>query len=128
MLCASFNELRSNLEKRGGRIRAPRSFTNFEDFVSQCEMVYVEYKEPPFTLSNRQMGSAHIKDRLDCAMSNLDWRGNFAKAQVFKLEPMGSDHSPLVIFFDNVDGFAPKSFKFELMWLEHEKHEKMMLF
>lgn len=115
-----FNELRSNLEKTSGRLRSLRSFVDFDDFVEECELVDLELKGPLFTWSDRQMGSAHIKERLDRVMSNLIWRELHAKALVFVLEPMGSDFSPLMLFFDHSNGYALRSFKFEMMWLENE--------
>lgn len=75
-----FNEIRSNSEKEGGRVRSLRSFDDFENFIDEANLIDLGYKGPKFTWSNRQMDGDHIKERLDRALGNLTWRELYDKA------------------------------------------------
>lgn len=115
-----FNELRSNFEKKGGRIRPLCSFLDFESFISDSDFIDLEFKGPMFTWSNNQMDGSHIMERIDRALCNPAWREMFERAQLIHLEPLGSDHSPLILMTRCVEKKSKRSFKFELMWLDHE--------
>lgn len=58
-------------------------------------------------------------ERLDRTLCNLSRRESFGNAQLIVLEPLGYDHSPLLLFPKFVGCHTKKSFKFELMWPEH---------
>lgn len=51
---------------------------------------------PKFTLTNKRMGKAHIKERLDKAIGNVAGRICFAEAVFPILTAGGSDHSPIL--------------------------------
>lgn len=46
---------------------------------------------------NNRAGADFIKERLDRALCNLDWRLTFLEVEVFALPVVGSDHNPLLL-------------------------------
>ncbi|KAH7861692.1 hypothetical protein Vadar_029377 [Vaccinium darrowii] len=73
-----------------------------------------------FTWTNNQEGEANIRERLDRAMANVEWRRKFPKAQVFHDVIFGSDHCPLIIDLCVPLKKIPRLFKFESMWSTHQ--------
>lgn len=59
------------------------------------------------------MGDQHIKERLDRAVGNRVFCDHFHNAQVFHLDPIGSDHSPILVNLNFKDNRTSRSFKFE---------------
>lgn len=68
-LCfGDFNELLSNSEKAGGRIRSEATFWDFQDFIEECNLWDMGAKGLHFTWSNHKENEAHIMERLDRAL------------------------------------------------------------
>jgi hypothetical protein len=63
------------------------------------------------------MGRANIKERLDRAVANLEWRSMCPKASVKHLPMIASDHAPLIINSYEDDSTGPKPFRFEEAWI-----------
>ncbi|KAF7842396.1 reverse transcriptase [Senna tora] len=114
-----FNDLAAQSEKLGGRISSSRRFINLQTFLFDCELVDLGFKGPKFTCSNGQLDWRHVKERHDRALCNLAFRRGFQKVQVLHLDKVGSDHCPLLLILEFCETKAPRSFKFEAIWLEH---------
>lgn len=67
---------------------------------------------------NQRSGDDLVKERLDRALCNLDWRLNFPKAEVFAIPAVGSDHSPLILTFVAIPCRRHRSFIFESFWTQ----------
>ena len=52
---------------------------------------------PKSTWSNKRKGLAHIKERLDKAVGNIEWRNRFPKA-IFSVLTKGSSHHSPILF------------------------------
>ena len=74
-----------------------------------------------FTWSNNREGDELVKERLDRATSNLNWRLQFPEAEVYALPAIDFDHSPLLLSTFKVQKQRRKSFSFEAFWLEDEE-------
>ncbi|KAF7822290.1 reverse transcriptase [Senna tora] len=98
-----FNDILSNAEKSGGRIRSTGSLLEFQNLVFDCDWVDLGFKGSMFTWSNKQLEHEEIKERLDRCFCNLVARELFQNAQVINLEAIGSDHSPLIVDLNIVD-------------------------
>ncbi|CAA7037519.1 unnamed protein product [Microthlaspi erraticum] len=48
MMCEDFNEIVSNAEKWGGRLRAQSSFRDFKQIMNICDMKDIQHKETEF--------------------------------------------------------------------------------
>ncbi|KAF7831683.1 reverse transcriptase [Senna tora] len=120
-LClGDFNEICSPIEKFGGRSRSDRSYNRFQNFIYDCSLMDMSFQGAQFTWSNKQLGEAHIKERIDRALCTNAFCAAFPKAQVFHHEPIGSDHCPLVVHFAYEDIKTPRVFKFEQAWVHNE--------
>ncbi|KAF7838884.1 reverse transcriptase [Senna tora] len=91
-----------------------------------CGLFDLEYKGPFFTWSNERPGDAHVKERLDRALGNVGLLCSFPKAQVFVNDPIGSDHSPLIVDLNFSDSKSERVFKFEMFWLDHPGYKEVM--
>ncbi|KAL7231768.1 hypothetical protein ACSBR2_009911 [Camellia fascicularis] len=60
-------------------------------------------------------------ERLDRALSNVEWRTRFPKAAVRTLPRTYSDHSPLVVYTQGMHTLNPskRPFRFEAAWMTH---------
>ncbi|KAF7823513.1 reverse transcriptase [Senna tora] len=114
-----FNELSSPAEKVGGKEVRARSLLRFHSFLNDCNLMDVSFNGSKFTWTNKQIGDAHVKERLDRAVCNVSFREVFQRAQLIHQDFIGSDHCPIVLFFDFKDKKTLWCFKFEQMWTEH---------
>lgn len=91
-----------------------------------CGLVDLEYHGMRYTWSNNQLGGKYIKERLDRALGNLCFLENFPKSVIFNLEPIGSDHSPVIFYSTFNDRRTPKVFKFESFWIDHPGYHEFI--
>lgn len=68
---------------------------------------------------NNCQGGDLVKERLDRALCNTDWRLTFPAAEVLALPAIGSDHSPLLLYTKAQKTQPSKPFFFEAYWLQH---------
>ncbi|KAK6126675.1 hypothetical protein DH2020_039583 [Rehmannia glutinosa] len=81
-----------------------------------------------FTWTNGQADERNIMERLDRAFANEQWKSLFVFYQVQHLFRTKSDHCPVAVEFDVANRRQAHNrkrkcriFRFERMWLEHEK-------
>ncbi|KAH7853442.1 hypothetical protein Vadar_002449 [Vaccinium darrowii] len=116
-LCVGdFNEVGSIWEKQGGEACKRSRVERFQQLLSDCEMMDLEFKGPAYTWSNNQGWAGNIRERLDRAVANIEWRSLYPYAQVFHDLLLGSDHCPLIINVCIPLKKVPYQFKFESMW------------
>ncbi|KAH7839217.1 hypothetical protein Vadar_001340 [Vaccinium darrowii] len=127
-LCVGdFNEVGFVTEKQGGAECSSGRIEKFQSVMSECALLDLDFKGNAFTLSNNQIGNACVRERIDRAMANLEWRHKFSCAQVFHEVILGSDHCPLIINCDVPLQKVPKLFKFESMWATHPNCEPVIV-
>lgn len=69
------NNIASNAEKEGRRPRPAYLIRAFNNFLTQCRFIDLESKGCSYTCwSNHQPGEAHVKERLDRAVENMEWK------------------------------------------------------
>lgn len=76
-------------------------------------------------------GDTYIRERLDRAVANVEWRGLFPLVHVKNGDPYHSDHRPVII---DTDSHRPwqrghregNSFRFEANWLQEEDCAKVV--
>ncbi|KAK4252766.1 hypothetical protein QN277_014312 [Acacia crassicarpa] len=118
LVVGDFNDLLSQSEKEGGNPRAMRKIINFQGFLSDCNLMDLEFKGSQFTWCNKRDG-AIVRERLDRALGNVEFRDTFHHAVVFHVDPVGSDHHALVVDCCHHEEKAPKVFRFEANWVHH---------
>lgn len=109
-LCVGdYSEIGSVWEKQGGAVCSSSRIENFQNVISNCALMDLEFKGNVFTWSNNQVGEANIRERINTAMANVEWRQRFPKAQVFHDIVLGSDHCPLILNLNIPLKKVPKS-------------------
>ena len=96
LLAGDFNDLLHNDEKVGGPLRWKGSFLSFRSFVSQNGLWDLQH----FCNDLSWRGTRYnhlIHSKLDRAMANVAWSESFP-SEYLNFE--GSDHRPVLIFFD----------------------------
>ncbi|KAL7230598.1 hypothetical protein ACSBR2_008963 [Camellia fascicularis] len=68
------------------------------DRINNCNLIDLGSVGPRLTWTNNRQGLANSIERLDRAMSNHQWRALFPEGTVRTLPRTYSDHSPLVVY------------------------------
>ena len=82
---------------------------------------------PSFTWSNKRKRFAHIKERLDKAVVNIEWQNMFPEASLIVLTAGGSDHSPIYLSTHPKNPRLPRPFRFHNMWLREVDCENLII-
>jgi hypothetical protein len=116
-LCmGDFNEILLQVDKKGGRPFSTSSSNGFNSLVNQQGLIDLGFSGNPYTWTNKRQNFANIKERLDRAFSNSEWRSTFPKASVYHFPATTSDHNPIILNTNGIDSSSPKPFRFEAMW------------
>ncbi|KAK6164533.1 hypothetical protein DH2020_001397 [Rehmannia glutinosa] len=126
-----YNEIMWLHEKKGGNLKSWQDMEQFRTVVGECELSDLGFSGHRFTWTNGRSGEDNIQERLDRVLANETWKNIFPSWRVSHLHRVKSDHTPLLVNFDNVDrcfshNRRKKKFRFEKMWLEHQDCEKIV--
>ncbi len=116
LCCGDFNCIVSQAEKKGGRSFVESSKEELRNFLGNCNLIDLGFKGNSFTWTNKRMGRDNIKERLDRAVANVEWKRLFPKATIKHLPMLSSNHAPLVINSHEDIPNGPKPFRFEEAW------------
>ncbi|XP_071939954.1 uncharacterized protein [Coffea arabica] len=97
VMVGDFNDLLSNGEKWGGRVRAESSFKDFYSFIRDNELLDIGYKGLPRTWSNYWEGEGEVKERLDRGLCSAGWLQRFDRVVCTHIENDASDHAILMV-------------------------------
>ena len=122
-----FNAILHSSEKQS---RFPPPFKQMDEFrmtLESCNLVDLGFIGYKYTWNNKRPGAANTRQRLDRAMANAGWRGEFPASTVTHLFSHASDHRPLMLQIKK--DWRNKSrmslaFKFEESWLLWEDCER----
>ncbi|KAK6156380.1 hypothetical protein DH2020_010628 [Rehmannia glutinosa] len=105
----------------------------FRQVLADTGLHDLGYTGNPFTWSNGQGGESNIVERLDRALATETWQNIYPEYKVHHLPRLQSDHAPISISVtlngrQNSQSRArrKKIFRFEKIWLEHEKCEEII--
>jgi hypothetical protein len=98
----------------------------FRETLEFCQLKDLVYEGDTFTWRNHNhVPDNYIRERLDKAVANHQWRAHFLAARVVNGDPRHSDHRPLIITTEkSVRGggrSGERGFKFEASWLKEDK-------
>ncbi|XP_028807945.1 uncharacterized protein LOC114762601 [Neltuma alba] len=126
-LClGDFNDVKAVTEKLGKLPINVRRVLNFEYMLADCELMDLGYQGSKFTWNNRRLGDEDVKERLDRAVANCEFREDFQNALVTIVDLVGSDHHLLIVDYDYRSSLVPKTFRFEVIQAEHEKFPEVV--
>ncbi|XP_020238991.1 uncharacterized protein LOC109818021 [Cajanus cajan] len=117
-LMGDFNAVLRQHERSGGSSNACiRGDNAFKDFVNRCQLMDIGYNGSPFTW---RRGS--VFERLDRSLASYEWRIMFPDAFLTHLNPLKSDHAPILLklLATGHRRRGSKPFRFEAAWLTHE--------
>lgn len=98
-ITGDFNDLTCNAEKVGGPERPEASFTDLRTFLSEGDLYDLQHSGDCLSWRGKR-GDYLVRCRLDRAVANGDWAELFPKARSQYLTYEGSDHKPVVSFFE----------------------------
>ena len=125
LLTGDFNEILDNTEKVGGPPRWEGSFTTFRTFVSQNG--FWDLRHSGNHLSWRGSRYSHfIRSRLDRSMVNCSWSELYPMGRSCYLRFEGSDHRPLVTYFNSSGPRKRGLFRFNRSLTENEEVTDMI--
>jgi hypothetical protein len=92
--------------------------------LESCELHDLSFIGDVFTWRNKQTKGTHVRERLDRAVANGEWRGKFPMVLVKNGDTYRSDHRPVIILTEKTPGGrsagGDSGFKFEANWLKEE--------
>ncbi|KAF5472052.1 hypothetical protein F2P56_008799 [Juglans regia] len=115
-----FNEIISQSEKLGGRVRPYRQMHDFRSTLDYCQLKSLDTMGSNFTWSNLKEGGDLIQERLDQFTSTIDWLEQYPRCKIRNIPLSISDHSCLLLNTMDMgcSGSSPVCiFKFEAMWV-----------
>lgn len=121
-LAGDFNEITSGDEKSGGAHGGGSSQRSLRECINKCELIDLGFTGPKCTWSNLREGRSPIKERIDKAYCNEEWKNSFPEAIVRHLPRTRSDHCPILIDLCGSDPPNPllRPFRFEAAWISDQ--------
>ena len=120
LITGDFNDILNNAEKVGGPARPEGSFTAFRSFVSQNGLW--DLKHSGEQLSWRGNRYTHfIRSKLDRSMGNCSWAEAFPMGRCRYVRFEGSDHRPLMSYFNADRPRRRGMFRFNRLLTEQEE-------
>uniref|UniRef100_A0A803Q8S3 Reverse transcriptase zinc-binding domain-containing protein n=1 Tax=Cannabis sativa TaxID=3483 RepID=A0A803Q8S3_CANSA len=119
-----FNDYLSLSDKIGGNMsRAPSA--QFQSFIDNHELHPLTPLGNLFTWTNRQKQPNHTQERLDWCLSNNAWDAIFPDSQLNHGDFFGSDHRPLILTLQYMNGHRNQKprFIFDKLWMSEPGFE-----
>lgn len=94
-----FNEVVDPSKKVGGNSRSVAQMEGFRSALSDCLLGDLGYCGSWFTWSNKRASPDFAKERLDRALTTIDWCNLFPKVKVNILAARSFDHKLIIVCF-----------------------------
>ncbi|XP_030478300.1 uncharacterized protein LOC115695372 [Cannabis sativa] len=124
LIMGDFNDYLSLSDKIGGNMsRAPSA--QFQSFIDNHELHPLTPLGNLFTWTNRQKQPNHTQERLDWCLSNNAWDAIFPDSQLNHGDFFGSDHRPLILTLQYMNGHRNQKprFIFDKLWMSEPGFE-----
>lgn len=114
------------VKKEGGQPRPAGCLKRFRNVLEDCKLEDLGFVGDAFTWRNHHHNvEGYIRERLDRAVANEEWRYLFPLVRVINGDPHHSDHRPLIVECGERvptihGGSRDFSTKFEAKWFEEE--------
>lgn len=116
IVAGDFNEVLYNSERKGSL--APLRSSGMLNWVQRNSLVDLEYNGADYTWRKTSDNNTVLWERLDRALSNVEWRLLYPDALVRHLPNLHSDHNPILISLQTTmiprNEFKP--FRYHAMW------------
>ncbi|XP_019093318.1 PREDICTED: uncharacterized protein LOC109129511 [Camelina sativa] len=104
IMIGDFNQIMSNSEKLGGHDRDENTFRDFRDMLTICDMIDLKHTCNKFSWSGQRSivrDGVRTKELIQCcldrALTNTEWFATFSASMSTFIEPIESDHRPVII-------------------------------
>lgn len=111
-LIGDFNDLINNEEKDGGPARPEGSFTDLRSFFSEGDLFDLQHSGDFLSWRGKRWDYL-VRCRLDRAVANSDWAELFPTTRSQYLAYEGSDHRPLISYFEPEKKKRPGLFRYD---------------
>ncbi|XP_078175152.1 uncharacterized protein LOC144568653 [Carex rostrata] len=117
VLCiGDFNAISSMDEKWGGSDVFKSGNMAFRNWVNESGLIDLGHKGPAYTWTNKKSGYLNISERLDRALSNLEWTLQYPNSAVYHIPRFNSDHLPILLRPNPVRKTPKAPFRCENWW------------
>ncbi|GLU11862.1 hypothetical protein SLE2022_285820 [Rubroshorea leprosula] len=127
MMIGDFNDVLDQSEKFGGNRICQARVQFYLECMNNCNMIDLGFVGNRFTWVNMRFSHQLIRERLDRAWANPEWKLLFPKATLFHLPRTSSDHCPILL---DLKPFTPRSgsrpFRMEKFWLDHLEFQALI--
>ncbi|KAL8458996.1 hypothetical protein ACS0TY_036469 [Phlomoides rotata] len=79
---------------------------DFREVVTNLNLINMGFQGSKYTWSNGRPGNENIQSRLDKVFVTAQWHSLFPSRMVHNRPRLHSDHSPLIVFFNEVHGLG----------------------
>jgi hypothetical protein len=123
-----FSEILMSHEKEGGLPRSQACMNKFREVLEDCLLDDLGYSGDTFTWRNNSHDSSqYIRERLDRAVADVEWRTRFPSVRVRNGQPQHSNYQPVIVTTEDEVAMRQKEggrpFRFEAGWVKEEDCE-----
>lgn len=97
LVLGDFNSVRWSWEKKGGAAPIHSAMQDFNDCLDNCGLKDFPMVGPAFTWSNSSFGASRVECKLDRVFGNQSFFQSSLCLNFEVLNPLLSDHSPMLI-------------------------------
>lgn len=122
LLVGDFNELGAFGDKTGHITNLDnRRVARFCEWLNLTGLLDLGFSGPPYTWAKKCNGRTVLRERIDKALSNIQWKNLFPNTTVVHLPHTHSDHRPILLITNphTSSQHSPPPFRFQRMWLTH---------
>ncbi|GKV21615.1 hypothetical protein SLEP1_g31576 [Rubroshorea leprosula] len=120
LVIGDFNDVVDSTEKFGGNPICQNRVKAYTDCMNDCNLLDLGYSGGRFTWVNMRDNSQIIRERIDRAWANPDWRLQFPEANVLHLPRVCSDHNPILLDLEHSGSKSgERPFRLEKFWIDH---------
>lgn len=121
-----YNCLLSSVDKKGGLSFASSSSSSMRNRVDALGLIDMGFIGNPYTWTNKRPAKANVKERLDRALANTNWRILFPNAKVKHFPIIKFDHAPILFLTQGDLNSYPKPFRFKAAWTRDSTSNKVI--
>ncbi|KAF7826850.1 ribonuclease H [Senna tora] len=115
--------------ERGGCSPDVNRYNNFKEWINRCNLIDLKPEGPFFTWEGpKRSNQEKLFKRLDRVLCTPEWNSLFGDASTKSPTKMHSDHHPILLDTDKVEGNAQnKPFRFDIYWMQHKEFTDFLL-
>ncbi|CAL1359849.1 unnamed protein product [Linum trigynum] len=126
IVIGDFNAILNESEKDGGTQWNAAHSLSLRNFVHNMGLLDPGFQGDQFTWTNKRMGAACIRERLDRALCSQTWLDRFPDTLVKHFTDQGSDHRALILSDKPYARNSRPMFRFDARWADNPEVRAMV--